>query len=88
VSRLIEDHQHEVQRLGHAIRAEQLTERERQILPLLAAGWTNREIAAELGMSVGTVKNHVARILEKLDVSDRTQAAVRAVELGMTKTTT
>jgi hypothetical protein len=39
--------------VGHAIRAEQLTERERQILPLLAAGWTNREIAAQLGVKVG-----------------------------------
>jgi DNA-binding NarL/FixJ family response regulator len=64
-----------------------LTERERQILPLLTVGWTNREIAAQLGLRVGTVKNQVARILEKLDVSDRTQAAVRAVELGLAKTT-
>ena len=87
VSRLVEDHAHELQRVGHAIRAEQLTERERQILPLLAVGWTNREIAAQLGLRVGTVKNQVARILEKLDVSDRTQAAVRAVELGLAKTT-
>jgi DNA-binding NarL/FixJ family response regulator len=73
---------------GHAMRAEQLTEREREILRLLAAGWTNREIGAELGLTVGTVKNHVARILEKLDVSDRTQAAVRGVELGLAKPTT
>jgi DNA-binding NarL/FixJ family response regulator len=87
VSRLVEDHAHELQHVGHAIRAEQLTERERQILPLLAVGWTNREIAAQLGLRASTVKNHVARILEKLDVSDRTQAAVRAVELGLAKTT-
>ena len=87
VSRLVEGHAHELQHVGHAIRAEQLTERERQILPLLAVGWTNREIAAQLGLRVSTVKNHVARILEKLDVSDRTQAAVRAVELGLAKTT-
>src|ERR1700730_3894929 len=87
VSRLVEDHAHELQRVGHVIRAEQLTERERQILSLLTVGWTNREIAAQLGLRVGTVKNQVARILEKLDVNDRTQAAVRAVELGLAKTT-
>ena len=69
--------------MGHVVQAEQLTTRERQILPLLAAGWSNREIAAQLGVKTGTVKNHVAKILEKLDVSDRTQAAVRAVELGL-----
>jgi DNA-binding NarL/FixJ family response regulator len=65
----------------------QLTERQRRILLLLASGWTNREIAADLGLKVGTVKNHVARILERLDVRDRTQAAVRSAQLGLTKTT-
>jgi RNA polymerase sigma factor (sigma-70 family) len=61
-----------------------LTPREREVLRLLVRGWTNREIAAELNVSRGTVKNHVARILTTLDASDRTQAAVRAVELGIT----
>jgi PAS domain S-box-containing protein len=60
-----------------------LTDRERYILRLLAAGRTNREIAAEIGLASGTVKNQVAQILSKLNVTDRTQAAVRAVGLGI-----
>jgi PAS domain S-box-containing protein len=60
-----------------------LSERERLILRRLAAGLTNREIGAEIGLTVGTVKNQVSRILSKLNVSDRTQAAVRAIELGL-----
>jgi PAS domain S-box-containing protein len=60
-----------------------LSARERIILGRLAAGLTNREIGAEIGLTVGTVKNQVARILSKLNVTDRTQAAVRAVELGL-----
>ena len=53
------------------------------VLRLVAQGWTNREIAAELQLSAGTVKVHVERILAKLGVSHRTQAAVRAVEMGI-----
>ena len=60
-----------------------LTDRERYILRLLAAGRTNREIGAEIGITCGTAKNHVAQILSKLNVTDRTQAAVRAAELGI-----
>ena len=66
----------------------QFTERERQILRLLAAGRTNREIGAQVGLTAGTVKNQVARILSKLNVTDRTQAAVRAVELGLVERAT
>jgi DNA-binding NarL/FixJ family response regulator len=51
----------------------------------LAKGWTNPEIAKDLQLTAGTVKNHVATILTKLEVSDRTQAAVRAVELGIAR---
>jgi DNA-binding NarL/FixJ family response regulator len=61
-----------------------LTARETVVLRLVAQGWTNREIAAELQLSTGTVKVHVERILAKLGVSHRTQAAVRAVEMGLT----
>jgi DNA-binding NarL/FixJ family response regulator len=61
-----------------------LTSRELVVLRLVAQGWTNREIAAELHLSAGTVKVHVERILAKLGVSHRTQAAVRAVEMGIT----
>jgi DNA-binding NarL/FixJ family response regulator len=62
---------------------QQLTLREREVLRLLAQGQTNREIAGALVVSVGTVKVHVEHIIAKLGVSDRTQAAVRAVALGL-----
>jgi DNA-binding NarL/FixJ family response regulator len=62
---------------------EPLTERETEILRLLARGQTNPQIARELVVSPGTVKNHVRDIITKLGVSDRTQAAVRAMELGL-----
>ena len=62
---------------------EPLTRVELDALALLAAGLTNREIAERLRWSVGTVKKYVQRILEKLDVSDRTQAAVVAVRRGL-----
>ena len=61
----------------------QLSTREREVLQLLAQGQTNREIARNLMVSVSTVKIHVEHILAKLGVSDRTQAAVRAIELGL-----
>jgi PAS domain S-box-containing protein len=60
-----------------------LTARQQEILRMLAGGLSNREIATQLGLKTGTVKNHVATILTKLDVSDRIQAAVRAAELGI-----
>jgi DNA-binding NarL/FixJ family response regulator len=60
-----------------------LTPREVQILRLVARGETNREIATRLILAVGTIKVHVEHILVKLGVNDRTQAAVRAVELGI-----
>ena len=59
------------------------TPREIEVLELMALGRTNREIAEEFVISVGTVKNHVEHIIAKLGVSDRTQAVVRALELGM-----
>jgi DNA-binding NarL/FixJ family response regulator len=63
--------------------SEPLTARETEILRLLAQGQTNPQIARELVVSPGTVKNHVRHIIAKLGVSDRTQAAVRAMELGL-----
>ena len=63
--------------------AEPLSERELEILRLLAAGDSNKEIAAALFIAEGTVKNHVTNILGKLDARDRTQAALRARELGL-----
>lgn len=62
---------------------DRLTERELRVLQLVAGGHTNREIADELGYSVGTIKNAVQRVIEKLEVSDRTQAAVLAVRAGI-----
>jgi PAS domain S-box-containing protein len=61
----------------------QLTGRETDILCLLANGLTNRQIARRLQLSPGTVRNHLGRVFPKLDAIDRTQAAVRAVELGL-----
>ncbi len=62
---------------------EPLSERELEILRLLAAGLTNREIAERLFLAEGTVKNYVTNILGKIGVRDRTQAAIRARELGL-----
>ena len=63
--------------------AETLSPREQQVLKLLVQGLTNKEIAAEMNYSLGTVKNVVQRVIEKLGVSDRTQAAVYAVHTGL-----
>ncbi len=60
-----------------------LTPREQQVLTLLPRGLTNAELAEQLGVAAGTVKVHVERILEKLGVRDRTQAAVKATEWGL-----
>ena len=60
-----------------------LSEREIEVLQLLATGLTNKEIAARLYLAEGTVKNYVSRILDKLGVTDRTQAALRGRELGL-----
>ena len=62
---------------------ERLSERELQVLRLIADGRTNQEIAEELTIGATTVKTHVQNILQKLDVSDRTQAAVYAVRCGL-----
>jgi len=64
----------------------QLSPREHEVLQLLAQGQTNRQIARALTVSVSTIKIHVEHILAKLGVGDRTQAAVRAIELGLLET--
>jgi DNA-binding NarL/FixJ family response regulator len=61
-----------------------LTPREREVLELLAAGCRNHEIARRLGMSEKTVRNHVSQVLTKLQVPDRTAAALKAREAGLT----
>lgn len=62
---------------------EGITPREAEVLELIARSLTNPQIADELGISRGTAKIHVQNIIAKLGVSDRTQAAVRAIELGI-----
>ncbi|HZG66434.1 MAG TPA: response regulator transcription factor [Herpetosiphonaceae bacterium] len=62
---------------------EPLSERELEILRLVARGDSNRAIAAALVITEGTVKNHVTSILSKLQVQDRTQAALKARDLGL-----
>ncbi len=60
-----------------------LTERETEVLRLMAGGYSNREIAGAFGLAEGTVKNHISSILSKLGVRDRTRAVLKAVELGI-----
>jgi DNA-binding NarL/FixJ family response regulator len=62
---------------------EKLTTRELEILQQIVNGHTNKEIATALFISEKTVKNHVTNILKKLDLSDRTQAAVYALRYGI-----
>ncbi|GAA3885604.1 response regulator [Streptomyces sedi] len=68
---------------GGGGRAGALTDREREVLALIARGRANREIARALVLSEKTVKTHVSNILMKLDLADRTQAALWAVRHGM-----
>ena len=63
----------------------ELTEREVEVLTLIARGFTNQKIADELVISIGTVKGHVSNILSKLHLADRTQAAVYAWQEGVVK---
>jgi DNA-binding NarL/FixJ family response regulator len=63
--------------------ADPLSERELGVLRLLADGCSNKEIGAKLSITEGTVKNHMTNVLGKLGVLDRTQAALRAREMGL-----
>ena len=65
---------------GHLI--DQLTDRERDVLHLICAGYSNREIASLLSLAEGTVKNNVSNLLLKLDARDRTRAALKAIQQG------
>ncbi|MFI1091554.1 response regulator [Streptomyces sp. NPDC020917] len=71
---------------GGTGRANTLTDREREVLALIADGRSNREIARALVLSEKTVKTHVSNILMKLDLADRTQAALWAVRNGVGNT--
>ena len=63
--------------------ANPLSAREAEVLRLVALGKTNRQLAAELHLSLSSVKTYVQRVIRKLGVSDRTQASVKAVEMGL-----
>lgn len=60
-----------------------LTEREREILRLMASGYSNKEIAKAFDVAEGTVKNHVSSVLSKLGVRDRTRAVLKGLETGI-----
>jgi two-component system NarL family response regulator len=70
-------------RLADRMMRTDLTPREIEILKLLSKGPTNKQIGHALGISENTVKNHVNSIIEKLEVSDRTEAATTAIERGL-----
>lgn len=76
-----------IERMAPAFEAsplpEPLTKREREVLRLLCAGASNKEIADALGAAEGTIKNHASSIFSKLGVRDRTRAALKALELGI-----
>ena len=61
----------------------ELTEREKEVLSLLGFGYNNKEIAEHLFISEGTVKNYISSIIRKLELRDRTQAALFALKTGM-----
>ena len=64
-------------------RPDPLTERETEILRLMAGGYSNEEIANSLGVAEGTVKNHVSNILSKMGVRDRTRAVLKSVDMSL-----
>ena len=64
-------------------RSSVLSFRESQIIHLVAEGFSNTQISAHLGISLDTVKTHVRKVLEKLDAPDRTQAAIKALRIGL-----
>jgi NarL family two-component system response regulator LiaR len=66
-----------------ADRLESLSPREREVLASLSRGRSNREIARELALSEETVKSHVSRVLTKLGLQDRTQAAIFGLQQGL-----
>jgi two-component system, NarL family, response regulator len=73
-------------RLAERAGAKTLTKRETAVLELLARGLTNREIQASLSLREGTLKNHLKHIFEKLEVSNRTEAAHAALQRGFVRT--
>ena len=81
--RLLQGLEHMQNNFASLDRPDPLTDRETEILRLMAGGYSNKEIANSLGVAEGTVKNHVSNILSKLGVRDRTRAVLKAFELGI-----
>lgn len=75
--------QHQPASAGSPRPVESLSEKELEVLRLMASGFSNREIANAMFKSEGTVKNQVSAILTKLDVRDRTKAVLKAIDLGL-----
>ena len=75
--------QHIASRLAERMVRTNLTARELEILKLLSKGLTNKQIGQALRISANTVRNHVLKIIEKLEVSDRTEAATTAIQRGL-----
>jgi len=72
-------------KLSERRRRKSVSTRELEVLRLIATGRTNKEIAADLGLSEATVKTHVAHLMEKLDAPDRTRVVIAALERGLIK---
>jgi len=81
--RLLQGLEHMQNNFASLDRPDPLTDRETEILRLMAGGYSNKEITNSLGVAEGTVKNHVSNILSKLGVRDRTRAVLKAFELGI-----
>jgi DNA-binding NarL/FixJ family response regulator len=81
-----EDFADQMARSAPPVRTPRLTPRDVEILGLLVLGQTNRQIGMQVCLGAGTVRNHLSRIFRKLGVSSRTEAAVRALELGLVRT--
>ncbi|MGE5221144.1 MAG: response regulator transcription factor, partial [Omnitrophica WOR_2 bacterium] len=74
---------HAAQPIQLAEELQELTEREREVLDLIARGLTNHEIAEKMVISEKTVKTHVSNLLDKLNLEDRTRAAIWALKHGL-----
>ena len=80
--RLVKDYMHGEHRTGTAV-LDGLTDREREVLTLIAEGYTNRQIADQLVVSVKTVETHRTNLMQKLDLHDRTDLVKYAIRQGL-----